>query len=270
MKIRCKNCYRVLNPNEEYCTSCGEHSAAMQRAMITGDYGPDVNAKFKTGIGIFMIAGFIMCGVLQVIFAVLQNKELGAYSNLFCETNSIFYSSILVFLLAIFFFRKDLMKVKFTHSIVHYLIAMLIGILTIVVIILLAHLVSFANVFPKYISDYLRSGLATFFDAKNECVFKILIGFLLLSISMEIIIKKPLIDVLDDNTMLDDKTIYLLTVLVSGILEIAWIMSLDVILSVILINIVTTGIYMYAGQNIYLNIILRVILVVASVIIFLI
>lgn len=270
MKIRCKNCYRVLNPNEEYCTSCGEHSAAMQRAMITGDYGPDVSAKFKTGIGVFMIAGFIVCGVLQVIFAVLQNKELGAYDNLFCETNSIFYSSILVFLLAIFFFRKDLTKVKLTHSISYYILTMLIGILAIVVILLLAHLVSFANIFPKYISDYLKSGLATFFDAKNECIFKILIGFLLLSISMEIIIKKPLIDVLDDNTMLGNKMIYCTTVLVSSILEIAWIMSLDVILSVVLMNIVTTGIYMYAGQNIYLNILLRVILIVASIIIFLI
>ena len=50
MKIRCKNCYRVLNPNEEYCTACGEHSAAMQKAMITGDYGPDNAGKLKINV----------------------------------------------------------------------------------------------------------------------------------------------------------------------------------------------------------------------------
>ena len=50
MKIRCKNCYRVLNPNEEYCTACGEHSAAMQKAMITGDYGPDTVGKLKISL----------------------------------------------------------------------------------------------------------------------------------------------------------------------------------------------------------------------------
>ena len=51
MKIRCKNCYRVLNPNEEYCTACGEHSAAMQKAMITGDYGPDNAGKAGNKMG---------------------------------------------------------------------------------------------------------------------------------------------------------------------------------------------------------------------------
>ena len=48
MKIRCNNCYRVLNQNEEYCTSCGEYSAKMHNAMITGNYGPDNLGKFST------------------------------------------------------------------------------------------------------------------------------------------------------------------------------------------------------------------------------
>lgn len=264
MKIRCKNCYRVLNPNEEYCTNCGEHSAQMQQAMITGDYGPDVNAKFKTGLGIFVLAGFLVCGILQVIFAIMQNKELGAYSNLFCEVNSLFYSSILVILLAIFFFRKDLKQTKFNQPISTYLIAILIGVLAIVIIILLSKLLSFVSIFPKYICDYLESNTKVFFDLKYECIFKILIEFLLINISLEIIIKKTLIDMLDE-TMLGDKAIYFITVLVATIIESAWIMSLDVILPVLLINIVTTGIYMYAGQNVYVNILLRIVFVIAFV-----
>lgn len=266
MKIRCKNCYRVLNPNEEYCTFCGEHSAAMQKAMITGDYGPDVNAKCKTGIGLFAIAGFIVCGILQVIFAVMQNKETGTYDNLFCETNSIFYSSILVFILTIIFFKKDLKKGSFTKTPSTYFISMLIGILTIIVIILLSKVVYFINVLPSYIVDYLQSESRMFFDLKDECVFKIVVGFLLLPICMEILIKKPVIDALDE-TMLGEKTIYVLVVVISSILEIGWIMSLDVAIPVILINIVTTGIYMYGDENIYLNIALRVLMMVAAIIV---
>lgn len=269
MKIRCKNCYRVLNPNEEYCTNCGEHSAQMQQAMITGDYGPDVNAKFKTGLGIFVLAGFLCCGILQVIFAVMQNKEIGAYSNLFCEVNSLFYSGILVALLSIFFFRKDLKQVKFNRSISTYLIGLLIGILTIVIIILLSKLVSFVSIFPKYICDYLESSTKVFFNLKYECIFKIIVEFLLIYISLEIIIKKTLIDMLDE-TMLGDKSIYLITVLVATILESAWIMSLDVIIPTLFINIVTTGIYMYTGQNVYINILLRVIFIIASIGVFII
>ncbi len=269
MKIRCKNCYRVLNPNEEYCTSCGEHSSAMQRAMITGDYGPDVNAKLKIGIGIFLIAGFIMCGLLQVIFAVMQNKELGTYNDLFCEVNSIFYSSILVFIISLVCYRKELKKVRITKPFSNYLIAMLIGLLSIIVILLISKLISFGSIFPKYICEYLQTGIADFFSFKNECILKILVGFLLLGISMEIIIKKTLIDALDD-TMLGEKTIFMITVLITTFLETAWIMSIDVIISVLIINIVTTGIYMYTERNIYLNIILRIILVVASVVTFLI
>lgn len=266
MKIRCKNCYRVLNPNEEYCTNCGEHSAQMQKAMITGDYGPDVNAKFKTGLGIFVLAGFLVCGILQVIFAVLQNKEVGSYSNLFCEVNSLFYSSIFVLLVTILFFRKDLKKTTFNKPVSTYLIALLIGVLSVVVIILLSKILPFASVFPKYISSYLESKTKVFFDLKYECILKIIVEFLFIYICLELIIKKTLIDMLDD-TMLGDKAIYLISVLVSSILEVAWIMSLDVIIPVLLINIVTTGIYMYAGQNVYVNIFVRIILVFASVLI---
>ena len=71
MKIRCKNCYRVLNPDEEYCTACGEHSVAMQKAMITGDYGPDTVGKLKISLTIYAIAGFLVCGILQVILISL-------------------------------------------------------------------------------------------------------------------------------------------------------------------------------------------------------
>ncbi|MFR7881383.1 MAG: hypothetical protein ACLU5J_07900 [Christensenellales bacterium] len=46
----------------------------MHKAMVTGDYGPDPVAKFKISFGIYAIAGFILCGIFQVIFALIENK----------------------------------------------------------------------------------------------------------------------------------------------------------------------------------------------------
>lgn len=47
MKIRCKNCYRVLDRNEEYCKACGEHSEQMKKAMETGNFGGGPLDRFK-------------------------------------------------------------------------------------------------------------------------------------------------------------------------------------------------------------------------------
>ena len=52
------------------------------------------------------------------------------------------------------------------------------------------------------------------------------------------------------------------------LLETAWIMSLDVLIPLLLMNIVTTLIYMNTDRNVFVNVALRVILVVVAVILF--
>ena len=59
MKIRCKNCYRVLNENEEYCTSCGEHSLEMAEYMRTGIRKISQGEKLKTALLFFAFIAFI-------------------------------------------------------------------------------------------------------------------------------------------------------------------------------------------------------------------
>lgn len=266
MKIRCKNCYRVLNPNEEYCTACGEHSAAMQKAMITGDFGPDTAGKLKISLAIYAIAGFIVCGILQVIFALLQNKEISKYTDAFCEANSIFYSGILTFVLMLVFSMKDLKKTPLNKPMSNYIIALLIGIITIAIIVLLSKILTFTQVFPNYIVSYLSSGNAKFFDIKNECIFKIALGFIFVAISVEVLCRKRLIDALDE-TLLGEKAIYAISTIVTTLLETFWIMSLDVVIPLLIFNIVLNGIYMYTDRNIFINIVLRVLLIIIAVII---
>lgn len=268
MKIRCKNCYRVLNENEEYCTSCGTHSPQMQHAMLTGDYGPNPSGKFKIGLGLFAIAGFLVCGILQVVFATLENKYNGGngYSLLYCQSNSLFYSSILTTVLTAVLFRKDLKKANFKSTSSQWLGAGLIAILGIVIAILLSNISRYTLIFPSYITNYLKSGETVFFDLASECILKILVGTILYSLSIEIIIRKTLIDALDE-TMLDDKVIYIITVLATTLCEIAWVMALDVAVVLLIMNIIATGIYMYTNRNVLINLLMRALLVIVAIII---
>lgn len=270
MKIRCKNCYRILNPNEEYCTSCGEYSEKMHKAMVTGDYGPDPVAKFKISFGIYAIAGFILCGIFQVIFALIENKMNNdrGYTNLFCQTNSLFYSSIIAFVTMLIVFKKDLKSYfpKMTKN--QILGSVMIGSLTVAIVILLNYLSNFTLIFPKYITKYLEEGSAVFFDFKGECIFKIVVGTLLSSICLEILGRKYLVDALDE-TMLSDQAIYFVTSIVVALFEIAWIMSLEIAIVSIVFNLVATGIYMYTNRNLLVNIIMRILIVLIVLIIFL-
>lgn len=71
MKIRCKNCYRVLNNNEEYCTKCGEHSDEIQRIMETGEIPTDEVASFKLHLYLYLGIAFLLNGALFVLNGVL-------------------------------------------------------------------------------------------------------------------------------------------------------------------------------------------------------
>ena len=68
-----------------------------------------------------------------------------------------------------------------------------------------------------------------------------------------------LIDAFDD-TLLGDKAIYIFTVIIMTIFEIAWVMSLDILVVSLIVNIATTGIYMNTNRNVIYNILLRIIL----------
>ncbi len=262
MKIRCKNCYKILNPNEEYCTSCGEYSEKMHNAMITGDYGPDNLGKFKLAFGIYAIAGFLICGILQVVFAIIQTKELGNSTQRFCQSNSLFFSSLATIVFSLIIFRKDLKYFAPKQNTNQILGGTLVGLLVIAIAILISNLFSFTQVLPKFIVNYLEES-PKFFDIKNECVFKILVGTILATVSLEIV-RKYLVDAFDD-TLLGDKSIYIFTTLIMTVLEVAWIMSLDIAIVALIINLATTGIYMLTNRNIVINVTIRFILYFATV-----
>ena len=90
--------------------------------------------------------------------------------------------------------------------------------------------------------------------------------FIFVAISIEVLCRKRLVDALDE-TLLGEKTIFIITILVTTALETLWIMSLDVVIPLLILNIVLTGIYMYTNRNIFINIVLRVLLIIIAIII---
>lgn len=271
MKIRCKNCYRVLNPNEEYCTNCGEHSARMQQAMQSGNYELYNEEKIKVGLAVFGLAGFLVCGILQVIFAAIENKlnNGNGYTNLFCETNSIFYSSIFCLVIGLIVFRKNLKDYLQPITKSQLLGGLVIAGLGIAIVVIISHLSNFTILFPRYIVEYLKSENAVFFDITYQCIFKILVGYVLVGLCMEFLLRKYLVDFLDD-TMLGDLAIGAITTIALTILETMWIMSLDTIIVSLIINAITTGTYMYTNRNIIAGVIVRVLSVIILIITFII
>lgn len=259
MKIRCNNCYRVLNQNEEYCTSCGEFSSKMHNAMITGNYGPDNFGKFKIAFGVFAIAGFLICGILQVVFSIIESDATGFRTNLYSQTNSLFLSSISAILFTLVFFRKDINTLWSPQSKNNILGVSLVSVFVIVISILLSYLFDFIQIFPQFTKEYLEYEGNIFFDFKDTCVFKIFFGTIVSTLVLEIACRKFLIDSLDD-TLLGDKSIYIITVILMTIFEVAWVMSLDILVVSLIVNIATTGIYMNTNRNVVYNILLRVIL----------
>lgn len=263
MKIRCKNCYRVLNQNEEYCTSCGEYSERMHTAMVTGNYGPDPIGKFKLAFGIFGIAGFIVCGILQVVFAILETKEKGVYTELYCQTNSLFFSGLAATLFSLIIFRKDLKEFVQKTKKSNIILGLFVGILVIIISILLSKLFKITQILPNFIVNYFTNHTITFFDLKGVCVLKILVGTILATLVLEVL-RKYLVDAFDE-TLLGDKAIYIFTTLIMTVFEIAWFMSLDIAIVCLLINLTTTGIYMYTNRNVVTNMIIRVILYLVTI-----
>ena len=81
MKIRCKNCYRVLDRNEEYCKSCGEHSEAMKQAMITGNFSGGPLDRLKIGLILFFTLAFLGNGIIMTLLAVIKEDATMSLYN---------------------------------------------------------------------------------------------------------------------------------------------------------------------------------------------
>ena len=105
MKIRCKKCYHVLKPQEEYCTSCGEHSSEIEQLMKTGYIEISDKDKLKTALIIYALSAIFGNGIYMVILGLIQNKVMNSYNNLFCQSYALLISSIVTTLIFLIIYR---------------------------------------------------------------------------------------------------------------------------------------------------------------------
>ena len=71
----------------------------------------------------------------------------------------------------------------------------------------------------------------------------------------EIIFRRLLIDAIDDSTMLSDSMVILVGGLVGTIADFAWMMSIETVVTSLIINLVMTGIYVNSNRSLGLNVI---------------
>lgn len=265
MKIRCKNCYRVLDRNEEYCKSCGEHSEQMKKAMETGNFGGGPLERFKIAALLFLILAFFGNGIVMISLAVIT-KDSSA--DLFKSSYSLLFSSVLALGAIIIVHYKDLIDFFWNGSKSQFGKCLFIGTLMVLVVSLLSMLTEYTRVIPNLFSDYLHSGYARFFSGKSSNASFILIAFICIAIVEEIVFRRLMIDAIDDSTMLSDTMIILVGGIVGAVADFAWVMKPETVVTSLIINLVMTGIYVNSNRSLGLNIFLRILIIVIQFLIF--
>lgn len=264
MKIRCKNCYKVLDPNEEYCTFCGEHSEQMAKAMKTGNFGMNTTDKIKTSLLIYLLTAFMGNGICMIALAVFFND---ATSSLYNNSTALLISSIVTICLMGFVFHKDFILSIFNGTKKQFIAAIFASALFVCIALLLSQLNSFLSVLPNYMTEYLKSGQAKFLDGKEASIVKLFIPLVFVVITQELISRKFFIDALDENTLFGNTAVVISSAVVGTLLEFLWLMSIETIIVSFLINIFMSLLYIHTNRSILVNIVTRVVLVIGVFII---
>ena len=265
MKIRCKNCYRVLDPKEEYCKSCGEHSEQMKKAMETGNYGGGPLDRFKIAFALFAVLAFLGNGIIMTIFAVIKED---ASSSLFNKSYSLLFSSIVAFLAIFIIHIKDLKDFFWNGNKSQFINCFVVGTLFIIIATLCSLLTKYTRVLPLYATDYLSSGTAKWFSGPKTNISVLFVSFILVALTEEIVFRRLLIDALDDATMLGDTGVIIVAGLVGTIMSFSWIMSVETLIVSFVMNLVLAGIYANSNRSLGLNVLLRVLIIVIQFLIF--
>ncbi len=266
MKIRCKNCYRVLDVNEEYCKSCGTHSEQMAKAMATGDFSGGPVERFKIGLILFLILAFLGNGIIMTLFAVIEENP---NQDLYNRSSAMIFSSIITFVVVTAIHYRDLKDWIWNGNKKQFINVAILGIIFLAITALLPLLSDVTQVIPEYIKNYLTKGNPSWFGNGTTNIFFILIALILVAFVEEVIFRRLLIDTLDDATLLGDISIILLTGLVSTIFDFAWIMAPETLISSFLIHTFLAGVYANTNRSLGMTFLFRVLIIVCQFIIYL-
>ena len=266
MKIRCKNCYRVLNNDEEYCTRCGEHSEEIEHIMKNGIVVDDEVAIGKRHLGIYFLIAFLINGIINVIFGIFFDSLFEGYNyggigtdlplaiTYFATANSLFYTSIIVFLTFIAISLKDFNKNFEIKNKRKFALSLLIFSIIMLGLVLITRFTSFSFV-PLYIKEFLMNPSSEMLLPNSFNLFKVIIILLLFSFTEEIVFRKSLMMAFDEGTLLPDSIIVVLQALISTVFYIIvfLIFQKSAFIDLLLCTIASFIFNVILGINFYLN-----------------
>lgn len=287
MRIRCKNCYRVLNNDEEWCTRCGAHSDEVEELMKKGIQPIDELAICKTSIIFYLLIAFLVNGVLNVIFGVIFNAihtgynygEVGTQLPLaityFSAINALLITSIVMAIVAFFINIKELKRFIEIKNWKKFAISSAACLLVFTGLLFAAKYSNF-TILPIYLKDFLKSPTEDMLLSGSMNLFKVIIVLFFYGIAEEFIFRKGFIGGLDEATLIADWQIIVIQAIVSSILSalcfliLAKTTAINYLLS-ILASLVFNAImginYFLNERTITSNLILRVILIILAIII---
>ena len=262
MKIRCKNCFKTLRNNEEYCTYCGEHSEEVEALMKKGTADIDSTTKLKLALVLYLALGFVGTGIFMIVFTLVYRKVGTDTWDFNVNANSLLITSLVLLFVLLLTYGKELKSMIFNGNIYQLASSMLIGAIMVVAIFFLSKITSFTKVVPDYMTDYINGGDR--YNQENNGLFSIVcmyVSMFSVIIVEEIVFRRRLIDALDDDTLLNDKLVLIISALFATFLDFIWVMSVETLLMSFAINIVMSLIYMNTNRSIGVNVLLRVILI---------
>lgn len=262
MKIRCKNCFKTLRPNEEYCTYCGERSEEVAQLMKKGVSDIDSTTKLKLALVLYGILGFVGTGIFIVVFSLLYKKVGTSTMDFNVNANSLLVTSLVLLFVLLITYSKELKSMMFNGNIYMFGSTLLVGGISIVAIFLLSKISSFTKVVPSYMTEYINGGDR--YLQENNGLFSIAcmyISMIAVVVVEEIVFRRRLVDALDDDTLLSERWVLVIAALFSTFLDFIWVMSIETLFMSFIINLIMTLIYMNTNRSIGVNILLRIILV---------
>ncbi len=286
MKIRCNNCYRVLNNNEEYCTKCGTHSEEIKRIMETGETPVDETGLFKLHIYLYLGIAFLINGALFVLYGVFFDRmKPGEYGEIgeampkdityFSSINALLITSLIMFALILLLnFKNILVDFKVTNKSRAVSSTLVMSVVSLGLIFLTKE--TNISVIPIYMKEYISGAIndADLF-ANSISLWKIIVILLGYSIVQEYIFRKHLAAAIDESTLLSLTSTIIIMTIVAGILDVICfsVFSSGTFASILYVfvgSLIYQGIlnlnYFYNKQSLLINVLMRILLIIGMIV----
>lgn len=286
MKIRCNNCYRVLNNNEEYCTKCGAHSEEIQRIMETGEIPVDETGVFKTHLFLYLGISFLLNGALFILYGVFFDKmnpadygEIGEAMpkdiTYFSSINALLITSLLMLALVLLLnFKSILVDLKITNKKRALLSTVIMSVLALGLVFLTKE--TKFSIIPIYMKEYL-SGTISNADlfANSISMWKIVIILVAYGIVQEYIFRKHLSAAIDESTLLNLPMTITVMTLLGAVLDVIcfsvfssgmFVEVIFVFIGALLYQLILNLNYFYNKQSLLINILMRVLVIIGMIV----